>query len=434
MQDCTCKHFASNSNCPTCNRTLKESDFRELVVANPPTPDQAKQAAYRRIFVKNSSESKCLHMKDVWDKIQQQSQMYREGTKFALRQFLKENIYQVRRSMHIQHTLQAMKGEQTNLKQEINKGRETEEGYKQQLLAARQKIEDKDRQIAQFRKMVNSRTSSQFQSQTPSSSTSSNSVGGSRSRVGVVAKSRRGSDQGMTGDPRGPLYPPSQQQPQRPSTPMPYQQHGGSSSSQQQAHPTQNTQRAGGSAGGHTLSRNPYEQQLGGGGMVIPSKPYGSGAKSQPMMPSRNSYQQTMGSYRSSSAPGTGSQQQQQQQQQALNRSYNPSDRIPVSSQSYAAGGSGGVGSSGGSVTSRSTTSSGGGRIRNITATSNYSFSGGTAAANANAGGPGRKRALSPSNAYAANKSFGSSYNTQAPRGPSNYNQQSRHPGQGYRR
>jgi hypothetical protein len=441
MQDCTCKHFASNSNCPTCNRTLKESDFRELVVANPPTPDQAKQAAYRRIFVKNSSESKCLHMKDMWDKIQQQSQMYREGTKFALRQFLKENIYQVRRSMHIQQTLQAMKGEQTNLKQEINKGRETEEGYKQQLLAARQKIGEKDRQLAQFRKMVNSRTSSsQLQSQTPSSS-SSRSVGGSRSHIGVVAKPRRVSDQGMAGDPQGPLYPPSQQQPQRPSTPMPYQQHGGSSS-QQQAHPTQNNQRAGGSAGGHTRSRNPYEQQLGGGGIVIPppSKPYGSGAVSQPMMPSRNPYQQTMGSYRSSSAPGS-QQQQQQQQQQAMNRSYNPSDRIPVSSQSYAAGGSGGVGSSGGSVTSRSTTSSGGGRIRNITATSNYFFSGGTTAATANAGGPGRKRALSPSNAYAANKSSGSSYNTQVPRGPSNYHQQrqrqhqqSRHPGQGYHR
>ena len=90
----------------------------------------------------------------LWENIQQQSQLYREATKFALRQFLKENIYQVRRSMHIQQTLQAMKGEQTNLKQEINKGRGTEEGYKQQLLAARQKIEEKDRQLAQFRKIL----------------------------------------------------------------------------------------------------------------------------------------------------------------------------------------------------------------------------------------------------------------------------------------
>ena len=214
--------------------------------------------------------------------------------------------------------------------------------------------------------------------------------------------------------------------------------------------------------------------------MVIPppSKPYSSGAASQPMMPSRNPYQQTMGSgsYRPFSAPGTGP--QSQQQQHARNRSYNPKDRIPTSSQSYTVGGGdggGGVGSSGGSVTSRRTTSSGGGgRIRNITATSDYSFSGGgtaagsvtsrrttsrggrggirnitatsnysfsgggTAAANANAnaGGPGRKRALSPSNAYAANKSSsGSWYNgQQVPRSPSNYHQQSRHQGQGYRR
>jgi len=445
-EDCTCKHFASKTNCPTCNRTLKESDFREIVVANPQTTDQAKQSAYRRIFVKHSSESKCLHAKDIWDKIQQQSRMYREATKFALGQFLKENTFQVRRSMYIQQTLQAMKGEQTNLKQETNKQRETVESYKQQLLVARQKIEEKDRQLAQFRKMFDSRTP-----RSPSGSTLHGGGGrsvGSRSPNRVATKPRRVSDQGMTGNSIPSLSPPSSsssrqyqqhqlhqqqyqrgsshqpsQQSHRPSTPMPYQ---------QQLHPTQTVE------GGHThpRSRNPYEQQIGGGRVIPPSKSaqqlssQGRSQNSQNNNYSQNPYQQqAMGSFRSHSGSGS----QQQQQQQAMTRSYNissinkPNDHKPTS-QSHASG-------SGGSVSSNSTTSSGG-HIRKITATSNYSFSGTAAAA---AGGPGRKRALSPSNAYAANKGVGSY--TQVPRGPSNYHQQrqqqqqqSRLPGQGYNR
>lgn len=445
VTDCTCGHFASNTNCPTCNRTLKESDFRELVVANPQTTDQAKQSAYRRIFVKHSSESKCLHAKDVWDKIQQQSRMYREATKFALGQFLKENMFQARRSIHIQQTLQAMKGEQTNLKQETIKQRETVESYKQQLLAARQKIEEKDRQLVQFRKMFDSRTP-----RSPSASTLHGGGGrsvGSRSPNRVAAKPRRVSDQGMTGSSvpslspssssssrqhqqqqhqlhqqqyqGGSSYPPSQQS-HRPSTPVPYQ---------QQVHPTQTA------VGGHTRSRNPYEQQIGGGKVIPPSKSaqhLSSQGRSQNLQNnnySQNPYQQqTMGSFRSHTGSGS-----QQQQQQAMTRSYNissnnkPNDHKPTS-QCHASGG-------GESVSSHSTTSSGGGHIRKITATSNYSFSG-TAAA---AGGPGRKRALSPSKAYATNKGVGSY--SQVPRGPSNYHQQrqrqqqqSRHPGQGYNR
>merc|ERR1712238_223155 len=198
---------------------------------------------------------------------------------------------------------------------------------------------------------------------------------------------------------------------------------------QQQLHPTQTAE------GRHThpRSRNPYEQQIGGGRVIPPSRSaqqlssQGQSQNSQNNNYSQNPYQQqTMGSFRSHSGSGS-----QQQQQQAMTRSYNsssinkPNDHKPTS-QSHASG-------SGGSVSSNSTTSSGG-HIRKITATSKYSFSG-TAAA----GGPGRKRALSPSNAYAANKGVG--LYTQVPRGPSNYHQQrqqqqqqSRHPGQGYNR
>ena len=123
-KECTYAHFQTNSNCPMCNRILGEEDFREMTISKPPNRDQEKQAVFKRIFVKSSSRCKELSSKDVWDRILRQSKIYRDSMKFTLRQFLKENVSQVRRSIQIQHTLRVMKQEQTNLKQEINRQKE----------------------------------------------------------------------------------------------------------------------------------------------------------------------------------------------------------------------------------------------------------------------------------------------------------------------
>ena len=411
-----------------------------MVIANPPTRDQAKQSAYRGIFVKDSSKSKCLHAKDIWDKIQQQSQMYREGTRFVLRQFLKENVFQVRRSMHTQQTMHAMKNEQTNFKQEINRQKEAAESYKQQLLAAGQKIEEKDRQLAQFRKMFNSRTP-----QSPSGTNTTHALTKPRrvSDQGMTAVSRPGSSlsspsgsnryhhsqqqqqqqQRRVSDQyqhrqqqqqqqqqqysRGAPYQSSSQTTHRPNTPVPHQQVA------HRSHTTQvgNTQ---------SRSRNPYEQQLGGGRRIPPQKPcfIGNNANQYMATSSRlqhsqsqkfhnnnnNSAQQfyqhqQMGTSRPQSTVGMGA----RQVQQSMSRRHNSNNS-----------------GSGGSVESHSTASSGAGRILKITATSDYSFSG---AAVATGGPPGKKRSLSPNNnPYGASKGF-KSY-THAPRGPpSNYRQ-----------
>ena len=392
------------------------------MIARPPTQNEANQSMYKQMFVKSSPQSKTLHSDDLWNRIQRQSQMHRDGTKFVFRQFLRENVAQTRNFVRIQSTLRGMKDEQSSLKQELNKQREITESYKKELLVAREKIAEKDRQLAHFRKMFESRTP-----QSPSSIVS----GGSRGRIprmmeggAIVAPStrpRRVSDQhddlvgNINGNDNGIRGMITENLPLSSARHDEQYQRGGQSYS-----PSQPL--------GSPAPPNPYQQQLHGGGnrgTIMPPPPINPYSKtsSRPLsqqnqnrpihVPNNNNfalhnpYQKTTGpsgSYRPHSSPEmtrqpnamTMSQQSHHQQQQHRSSSSHHAHYN---------------GSSGGSVSSRRSTGSGssGGRIRHITATTGYSFSGGAAASSAEGG---RKRSLSPSSTYAGNRGSGSYYHS----------------------
>uniref|UniRef100_A0A7S4AFE3 RING-type domain-containing protein n=1 Tax=Pseudo-nitzschia australis TaxID=44445 RepID=A0A7S4AFE3_9STRA len=417
-EDCTVSHFATNPNCPICNRTMRDTDFKELMIARPPTQNEANQSVYKQIFIKSSPQSKTLHSDDLWNRIQRQSQMHRDGTKFVFRQFLRENVAQTRNFVRIRSTLGGMKDEQSSLKQELNKQKEITESYKKELLVAREKIAEKDRQLAQFRKMFESRTP-----QSPSSIVSGGSRGGiphvlEGGAIVAPTRPRRVSDQhgDLVGNVRhdeqyqraGKSYSPSQPL-GSPAPPNPYQQQ-----QQQQLH--------GGRNRGTIMPPppiNPYSKAS--------SRPLSQQNQNRPVHVPNNSnfamhnpYQKTTGSsgsYRPHSSPEmtrqpnamTMSQQSHHQQQRSGSNHHTHYN-----------------GSSGGSVASRRSTGSGssGGRIRHITASTGYSFSGGAAASSAEGG---RKRSLSPSSAYAGNRGSGSYHHSHQQQQRHNNNQQQQH-------
>eukprot|EP00536_Pseudo-nitzschia_multiseries_P001081 jgi/Psemu1/2453/gm1.2453_g len=364
---------------------MGDTDFRELMVARPPTLDEANQSMYKRIFVKGSPQSKTLHSDDLWDRIQRQSQMYRDGTKFVFRQFLRENVAQTRNFMRVQNTLRGMKDEQSSLKQELNKQKEIAESYKKELLVAREKIGEKDRQLAHFRKLFESRTP-----QSPSSIVSSGSRGrrnhsntergtlpgrpdgggmAARASARTSTRPRRVSDQcGGASNRDGGMIALAENVPPTFTGHERYQEAGPSHRSSQ---PLQSRSPA---------PRNPYEQQLDGTGTRIanrgnimpppPISPYKQPSSARPLsqenhnrpMPNKtdfamhNPYQKTTGPsapYRSHSLPDTN------RQPHAMSANYQQRS----GTQHYG-------GSSGGSVSSRRSTGSGssGGRIRHITA------------------------------------------------------------------
>lgn len=417
VAECTFSHFEKNSSCPSCNRTMQgENDFRELMILNPPAHDKLKESMYKRIFVKSSPDDQTLTADDLWNRIQRQHAMVREGTKFVLRQFLKENIAQTRRSSQTENALRALKDDHSSLKREINKQKEITEGYKQELVVAGQKIEEKDRQLAQFRKM--------FESRTPQSAGSILSGGGSSSSHGgrhMPAQPRRVSDQHFS--------PPS-------------------ATSGTSRHSRNHHQHG---RQGPRDRANPYEQQLGSGSTSRDANrppivnPYNK-ASSRPLSQPLSQQNHNRHSQHASGAVTQHPYQQPYQQPPAHivamtqpppssqpRRSHPNSHSQHHSQLSYHCGGS---------VASRRSTGSGSAsesRIRHITATTGYSFSGvgvgssssnhsngGGRAERVGGGGGGgnharrKRRALSPSHAFAANPY------RQGPSGPSlGYRQQS---------
>eukprot|EP00533_Pseudo-nitzschia_delicatissima_P004405 CAMPEP_0116081362 /NCGR_PEP_ID=MMETSP0327-20121206/2158_1 /TAXON_ID=44447 /ORGANISM="Pseudo-nitzschia delicatissima, Strain B596" /LENGTH=238 /DNA_ID=CAMNT_0003572095 /DNA_START=327 /DNA_END=1040 /DNA_ORIENTATION=+ len=115
-----------------------------------------------------------------------------------MRQLMKDNKAQNKRAFNIHRTLKAMKGNQNLVKGESTQLKTALEGYKQQLVVAKQKIDEKDRQLAQFRKMVESRSSSSSHSDNSQRKYLSGgeiSGGGQRSSVSQRPRPRRVSDE-----------------------------------------------------------------------------------------------------------------------------------------------------------------------------------------------------------------------------------------------
>eukprot|EP00980_Cylindrotheca_fusiformis_P004971 scaffold1054_cov124-Cylindrotheca_fusiformis.AAC.11 len=156
-EECTYSHFQSSANCPCCNRVLSENDFTELVVADPTAKNSSAVASFQNIFTKQNPQSQSLSFQDLCANIMKRNDDLRASTKFLMKQFLLESSKQNARSSQTIKLLEKLRQENTTLKQTQNSQRmnyeQAIEKLQQQLQSAQQKLDEKEQQIVQFRRL-----------------------------------------------------------------------------------------------------------------------------------------------------------------------------------------------------------------------------------------------------------------------------------------
>lgn len=134
----------------------------ELVVADPSTATSSNNANFQSLFTKQNPNSGSLAFQDICMRLLKQNDDLRSGTKFVLKQFMLESGQMGQRSFQMLRTLEALKQENTTLKQAHNSQRirmeQAVEDLQQKLTSAQKKLEEKDRQLMQFRQLHNTMT------------------------------------------------------------------------------------------------------------------------------------------------------------------------------------------------------------------------------------------------------------------------------------
>jgi hypothetical protein len=166
--ECTYSHFEQSSQCPICTKSLSESDFTELVVADATsgTNDIAK-TSLQTLFTKQSKSShgsKALPLSDLCFSLVRQIDVVKQSTKFLLKQLLMNSNSHGRKVHHVLRINEKLKNDITHLKQ----GQSSQRLQYQQVntdlnnkLAAREtsiqemnkKLAEKDRMLDQFRRL-----------------------------------------------------------------------------------------------------------------------------------------------------------------------------------------------------------------------------------------------------------------------------------------
>ena len=130
----------------------------ELVVADPSAAQSStKTAHFQSLFTKQNADSRTLPFQDLCARMLKQQDDCRAGTKFLMKQFLVETARQGQRFQQVLKAFETLKQEHTALKQSHNSQKmryeNAIESLQQQLASANKKMEEKDRQLYQFRKL-----------------------------------------------------------------------------------------------------------------------------------------------------------------------------------------------------------------------------------------------------------------------------------------
>jgi hypothetical protein len=129
----------------------------ELMVADPSSTTSTKTSNFQALFTKQNEAATSIAFQDLCTRLLKQNDDLRAGTKFLMKQFLVESSKQGQRSGQVVRTLESLKQEHTSLKQALNSQRmryeNAIENLQQQLTSTQKKLEEKDRQLMQFRRL-----------------------------------------------------------------------------------------------------------------------------------------------------------------------------------------------------------------------------------------------------------------------------------------
>lgn len=137
----------------------------ELVVADPSasaTNASTKTTHFQNLFTKQNAANRALPFQDLCSRMLKQQDDCRAGTKFLMKQLLLDASKQGHRFQQLLRAFEGVKQELTTHKQSTNSQKmryeKVIENLQNQLASANKKIEEKDRQIHQFRKLHNRMT------------------------------------------------------------------------------------------------------------------------------------------------------------------------------------------------------------------------------------------------------------------------------------
>ena len=147
--ECTYSHFEQSSQCPTCHRTLGESDFTELVVADNNGADISK-TSMQNLFSKKSSSGN-LQFSDVCQSVIRQIDVSKQSTKFLLKQLLVESHRSGRTNLLAARAHESLKAENTHLKQTISSQRLQ---YEQTINDLQNKLKAKEGTVTELNQML----------------------------------------------------------------------------------------------------------------------------------------------------------------------------------------------------------------------------------------------------------------------------------------
>lgn len=130
-------------------------------MADPSAKNSSAITNLQNIFTKQNPQSQSLSFQDLCANIMKRNDDLRAGTKFLMRQFLLDSSKQNSRSSQTIMLLEKLRQENTSLKQAQNSQRmkyeQAIEKLQQQLHSTQQKVDEKEQQIIQFRRLHGSR-------------------------------------------------------------------------------------------------------------------------------------------------------------------------------------------------------------------------------------------------------------------------------------
>ena len=150
VSECTYSHFERSSQCPTCGRRLAENDFTELVVADANTGTDVVKSNMQSLLTKKHSGG-MLQYSEICQSLIRQVDSTKQATKFLLKQLLLESHKSGRNNLMASRTHETLQAENTQLKQLVSSQRLQ---YEQTITTLQNKLTAREATIAEQNKMI----------------------------------------------------------------------------------------------------------------------------------------------------------------------------------------------------------------------------------------------------------------------------------------
>ena len=148
--ECTYAHFSENSQCPSCQAVLGETDFTELHVTDATSSTDTHKNFLQAFFAKTPA-STALHYADLATSLMRSLESNRVTTRFLLKQVLSEANSFSKRQLQLGQEYERLQQEVTRLKQD-NANLKVQ--YDRDMAALQSRLNTRERANAELQKKI----------------------------------------------------------------------------------------------------------------------------------------------------------------------------------------------------------------------------------------------------------------------------------------